>query len=102
MFSKHYGSRVSLPTLDECYRKYSLAKLSAYNNCYKLVNTYADMMNHAIDNKGIHRILEDYGVISFTCNLFTFGAVINCHTNDFETEYFEYIVITKYNMYKIC
>lgn len=95
-FVTSYSHALTLPSLDDCYCKYSFAKLSAYNLCYELATGYCDMCNTSAsgENKMV-RILEDWGVLSFNSQMFTFGAVINCHSENFDFEELEYIVITK-------
>lgn len=102
-FDNAYAHALTLPSLDGCYCKYSFAKLSAYNTCYKIVNGYIDMRNRAAsgENKMLRQIV-DYGVLSFNSQVFTFGAVINRHSENFDFEEKEYIVITKNNVFIIC
>lgn len=102
-FVNAYAHALTLPPLDSCYCKYSFAKLSAYNTCYNIVNGYIDMSNRAAsgENKIVRQIV-DYGVLSFNSQVFTFGAVISCHSENFDFEENEYIVITKSNVFIIC
>ena len=102
-FVNAYAHSLRLPALDRCYRKYSFSKLSAYNTCYNIVNGYVDMCNRAAsgENKMVRQIV-DYGVLSFNSRVFTFGAVINRHSENFDLEKNEYIVITKTNVSIIC
>lgn len=102
-FVNAYAHALTLPSLDGCYCKYSFAKLSAYNACYRMANGYIDMSNRAASGENkIERQLVDYGVLSFNSQVFTFGAVINCHSENFDFEEIEYIVITKTNIFIIC
>lgn len=102
-FVNAYARALTLPSLYECYRRYSFAKLSAYNTCYNIVNGYVDMYNRAArgENKIVRQIV-DYGILSFNSQIFTFGAVINIHSENFDFEENEYIVITKNNVFIIC
>ena len=102
-FVNAYAHVLTLPSLGDCYYKYSFAKLSAYNTCYNIVNGYIDMSNRAAsgENKMVRQIV-DYGILSFNTQVFTFGAVINCHSENFDFEENEYIVITKNNVFIIC
>lgn len=95
-FLNRPANKISLPTLSECYDKYSLAKLSAYNECYRIIEKY---VNNSESN--VMRIVEDYGILSFNTCLFTFGARIFCHDEEFNIQYYEYIVITKNYVYLI-
>lgn len=95
-YIRRFGSKIALQSLSECYSSYSFAKLSAYNKCYCIVEKYAN------DSKSdVTRIVEDWGVLSYNNYLFTFGARIFCHDEDFDIQYYEYIVITKSYMYLI-
>lgn len=102
-FVNAYERALTLPSLDRCYCKYSFAKLSAYNACYNIVNGYIDMSNRAAggENKMVRQIV-DYGILSFNVHVFTFGAVIKRHSENFDFEENEYIVITKSNVFIIC
>lgn len=101
-FVNAYGHSLTLPALGGCYRKYSIAKFIAYNTCYNIVNGYVNMSNRAAsgENKMVRNIV-DYGILSFNSSVFTFGAVINCHSENFDFEENEYIVITKRNEFII-
>lgn len=89
-------NKISLPTLSECYGKYSFAKFSAYNECYSIIEKYVTK-----SDSDVTRIIEDYGIISFNSFQFTFGARIFCHDEEFDIQYYEYIVITKSYIYLI-
>lgn len=95
-FLNRPANKISLPTLSECYGKYSLAKLNAYNECYRIIEKYVNN-----SDSDVMRIIEDYGVLSFNTCKFTFGARIFCHDEEFDIQYYEYIVITKNYIYLI-
>lgn len=95
-FLNRPANKISMPTLDECYNSCSLAKLSAYNNCFHIAEKYAHN-----SESGVVRIVEDWGILSYNTFQFTFGAKIFCHDEDFDIQYYEYIVITKNYVYLI-
>lgn len=95
-FLNRPANKISLPTLSECYSKYSFEKFRAYNDCYCIVEKYVN--NSASD---VTRIVEDYGILSYNTCQFTFGARIFCHDEEFDIQYYEYIVITKNYVYLI-
>lgn len=89
-------NKISLPTLSECYKKYSIEKLRAYNDCYSIVEKYV-----TDSESDVTRIVEDWGILSHNDSMFTFGARIFCHDEEFDIQYYEYIVITKNHIYLI-
>lgn len=95
-FLNRPANHISLPTLYECYGVYSLAKLKAYNHCFYIVEKYA-----ANSGSDVKRIVEDWGVLSYNNDVFTFGARIFCHDTEFGILYYEFIVITTNNVYLI-
>ena len=95
-FFNRPANKISLPTISECYNKYSFEKFSAYNDCYSIMEKYVN--NSASD---VTRIVEDYGILSYNTYQFTFGARIFCHDEEFDVQYYEYIVITKNYVYLI-
>lgn len=95
-FLNRPANKISLPTLSKCYTTYSLAKLIAYNECYSIVEKYS-----TDSESDVTRIVEDWGVLSHNTCLFTFGARIFCHDEEFDIQYYEYIVITKNYIYLI-
>ena len=95
-FLNRPANKISLPTLGECYNKYSFAKFREYNECYSIVEKYV-----TDSESGVTRIAEDWGILSFNTFQFTFGARIFCHDEEFDIQYYEYIVITKKYKYLI-
>lgn len=55
-------------TLFECYNKPSIIKQDIYKECIKKVNAIEDYFGG--------NSIEDYGVLSYNFNMFTFGANI--------------------------
>lgn len=95
-FLNRPANKLSLPTLSECYDSYSFEKLCAYNDCYSIIEKYV-----ATSESDVTRIIEDWGILSFNNCQFTFGARIFCHDEEFDIQYYEYIVITKNYIYLI-
>ena len=80
-FLNRPANKISLPTLNECYSKYSFAKLRAYNECYSIVEKYV-----TDSDSDVTRILEDWGILSHNTQQFTIGARISGHDEEFDIQ----------------
>lgn len=91
-----------MPELDDVFSSFSDKKMKAYAKCYSRMYEVVDMFNKSKsgDNRLIMRPY-DWGVISFNTFTFTFGAILNVHSENYDYSNTFYLIITAENTYFI-
>ena len=84
-----------LPTLRECYKNPSKAKIAAYTHCNRQTTLLEEQLQS--DSKDVHFSLWDVGCLSYNRHTFTYGARIGVETYSGERIGTVYVVITGNN-----
>lgn len=91
-----------IPELDDIFHTFSDEKMRAYYRCVNKMYEVVDMFNTS--TSGDTRLIMnpyDWGVLSANTFAFTFAAILNAHTMNYDYSKKFYLVITKDNIYYI-
>lgn len=91
-----------IPELCDVFGTFSDAKMRAYNGCVSTMHHIVDNFNKS--KSGYNKLImrpNDWGVIAYNCARFTFGAILNVHSENYDYSATFYLIITTDNTYII-
>lgn len=91
-----------IPELADVFGTFSDAKMRAYNGCCRTMYDIVDNFNKS--KSGENRLIMfpyDWGVIASNSARFTFGAILDVHSENYDYSATFYLIITADNTYFI-